>query len=110
MKLACVNWPADKEAAVAGGLGHRPVGRISERIAAAGYNCVRLALPVLLAADESLASLTVRKSFQRLGLLDSLAGFEANNPSMLDIPLISAYQVGNFISSLLGVCVWGNRN
>lgn len=100
VKLACVIWPSHREAAVAEGLSNYPVDLISKRIASTGFNCVRLAFPVILAADRSLAAVTVRQSFQKLRLLDSIAGFQANNPSMLDLPLISAYQVGNFISSL----------
>ncbi|RVW71967.1 hypothetical protein CK203_052528 [Vitis vinifera] len=92
VKLACVNWPSHREAPVAEGLSNHPVDLISKRIASLGFNCVRLALPLFLATDQSLASLTVRQSFQRLGLLESLAGFQANNPSMLDLPLTSAYQ------------------
>ncbi|KAJ9671656.1 hypothetical protein PVL29_025388 [Vitis rotundifolia] len=92
VKLACVNWPSHQEAAVAEGLSNHPVDLISKRIASLGFNCVRLTLPLFLATDQSLASLTVRQSFQRLGLLESLAGFQANNPSMLDLPLTSAYQ------------------
>ncbi|XP_002284895.1 glycosyl hydrolase 5 family protein [Vitis vinifera] len=92
VKLACVNWPSHQEAAVAEGLSNHPVDLISKRIASLGFNCVRLTLPLFLATDQSLASLTVIQSFQRLGLLESLAGFQANNPSMLDLPLTSAYQ------------------
>ena len=100
VKLACVNWPTHLEAVVAEGLSKQPVGMISKRIASMGFNCVRLTWPLFLATNQSLASLTVRQSFQRLGLLESIAGFQANNPSMLDLPLISAYQVRNLINYL----------
>ncbi|RVW72603.1 hypothetical protein CK203_050611 [Vitis vinifera] len=93
VKLACVNWPSHLEAVVAEGLSKQPVAMISKKIGSMGFNCVRLTWPLFLATNQSLASLTVRQSFQRLGLLESIAGFQANNPSMVDLPLISAYQV-----------------
>ncbi|WJZ80693.1 hypothetical protein VitviT2T_000592 [Vitis vinifera] len=92
VKLACVNWPSHLEAVVAEGLSKQPVAMISKKIGSMGFNCVRLTWPLFLATNQSLASLTVRQSFQRLGLLESIAGFQANNPSMVDLPLISAYQ------------------
>ena len=101
VKLECVNWPSHLEAVVAEGLSKQPVAMISKKIGSMGFNCVRLTWPLFLATNQSLASLTVRQSFQRLGLLESIAGFQANNPSMVDLPLISAYQVRQLISSLL---------
>lgn len=103
VKLACVNWVAHLDAVVAEGLSKQPVDSISKGIKSMGFNCVRLTWPILLVTDESLANLTVRKSFQKLGLLDSLAGVQANNPSVIDLPLIQAYQVAhspNFDSSI----------
>lgn len=98
VKLACVNWPSHLEAVVAEGLSKQPVSAISKRIASMGFNCVRLTWPLFLATNQSLASLTVRQSFQRLGLLESISGFQANNPSMVDLPLMSAFEVSDSIS------------
>lgn len=92
VKLRCVNWVSHLEAVVAEGLSKQPIEEISKRIASLGFNCVRLTWPLFLATNDSLASLTVRQSFQRLGLPESIAGIQANNPSIVDLPLIKAFQ------------------
>ncbi|KAJ4829946.1 hypothetical protein Tsubulata_049018 [Turnera subulata] len=102
VKLACVNWVAHLEVLVAEGLSKQPVDVISQRIASMGFNCVRLTWPIYLVTNDSLGSLTVRQSFQSLGLVESIAGIQANNPSIIDLPLIKAYQA--VVSSL------GNNN
>ncbi|XP_039065835.1 glycosyl hydrolase 5 family protein-like [Hibiscus syriacus] len=98
VKLACVNWSAHSELMVAEGLSKQPMDTIAKRIASMGFNCVRYTWPVYLITNDSLASLTVRQSFQRLGFVESIAGIQANNPSIIDVPLIKAYQA--VVSSL----------
>ncbi|KAG7980014.1 hypothetical protein I3843_05G159000 [Carya illinoinensis] len=98
VKLACVNWVSHLEVVVAEGLSKQPVHAISERIKSMGFNCVRLTWPLFLATNDSLASLTVRQSFQNLGLSESIAGIKANNPSIVDLSLIQAVQA--VVSSL----------
>lgn len=93
VKLACVNWVTHLEAVVAEGLSKQPVDVISKQILEMGFNCVRLTWPLYLAVNQTLASITVRKSFQNLGLTESIAGFQANNPSLVDLTLIEAYKV-----------------
>ncbi|KAI4317329.1 hypothetical protein L6164_025205 [Bauhinia variegata] len=93
VKLACVNWVAHLDAVVAEGLSKQPVDVISKGIRAMGFNCVRLTWPLWLVTNDSLASLTVRQSFQNLGLLESIAGIQTNNPSVIDLTLLQAYQV-----------------
>lgn len=93
VKLACTNWVTHLELVTAEGLSKQPVDEISRKIVAMGFNCVRLTWPLYLATNESLASLTVRQSFQRLGLNEYLSGIQANNPSFLDLSLIDAYKV-----------------
>ncbi|KAL9329629.1 hypothetical protein ACSQ67_004632 [Phaseolus vulgaris] len=93
VKLACVNWVSHLEVVVAEGLSKKPVDAISKGIKSMGFNCVRLTWPILLVTNDSLASLTVRSSFQNLGLLESVAGVQTNNPSIIDLPLIQAFQV-----------------
>lgn len=78
---------------VAEGLSKQPMDTISKHIVDMGFNCVRLTWPLYLATNDSLASLTVRRSFQKLGLLEAIAGIQSNNPSIVDLPLIKAYQV-----------------
>uniref|UniRef100_A0A5B7C8W2 Putative Cellulase protein n=1 Tax=Davidia involucrata TaxID=16924 RepID=A0A5B7C8W2_DAVIN len=98
VKLACVNWVSHLEAMVAEGLSKKPVDVISKQIVSMGFNCVRLTWPLFLVTNDSLASLTVRQSFQNLGLLESISGFQVNNPSIIDLTLINAYQA--VVSSL----------
>ncbi|KAK9934538.1 hypothetical protein M0R45_021678 [Rubus argutus] len=102
VKLACVNWVAHLDAVVAEGLSKQPVDAIADRITSLGFNCVRLTWPLYLATNDSLASLTVRQSFQNLGLQQSIAGVQSNNPSFIDLPLLQAFQ--EVVSSL------GNNN
>ncbi|KAI7748872.1 hypothetical protein M8C21_032793 [Ambrosia artemisiifolia] len=92
VKLSCVNWVSHLDAVVAEGLSKQPVDVISKKILAMGFNCVRLTYPLFLFTNESLASVTVRQSLKKLGLIESVAGFQANNPSFIDLPLIKAFQ------------------
>lgn len=93
VKLRCVNWVSHLEAVVAEGLSKQPIDAISNRIESLGFNCVRLTWPLFLATNESLNSLTVRQSFQRLGLAEAIAGVQANNPFIIDLPLMKAFEV-----------------
>ena len=58
-----------------------------------GFNCVRLSWPTFLFSDDSLGAVTVRQSFQNLGLSQALAGIQSNNPSIIDLPIQKAFQV-----------------
>ncbi|KAI3930034.1 hypothetical protein MKW98_029080 [Papaver atlanticum] len=92
VKLACTSWVSHLEPMVAEGMSKQPLDSISKKIRNMGFNCVRLTWPLFLVTNDSLASVTVRKSFQSLGLLESISGIQANNPSLLDLPLIEAFQ------------------
>ncbi|XVE74909.1 hypothetical protein DITRI_Ditri12bG0056400 [Diplodiscus trichospermus] len=98
VKLACLNWVSHLEPVVAEGLSKQPMDMIAKRIVSMGFNCVRLTWPLFLVTNDSLASLTVRQSFQKFGLLESIAGIQVNNPSIIDVSLIKAYQA--VVSSL----------
>lgn len=98
VKLSCVNWVSHLDAVVAEGLSKQPVDAISNKISAMGFNCVRLTYPLFLFTNDSLASVTVRQSLRKLGLIESIAGFQANNPSIIDLPLLKAFQ--EVVSSL----------
>ncbi|GMY28835.1 glycosyl hydrolase 5 family protein-like [Fagus crenata] len=92
VKLACVNWPSHLDTVVAEGLSKQPMDAISKRIVSMGFNCVRLTWPTFLVSDDSLAALTVRQSFENLGLSGFLTGIQSNNPSIIDLPLIKAFE------------------
>lgn len=92
VKLACVNWVTHLEGMVAEGLGKQPLDVISKSIASMGFNCVRFTWPLFLVTDDSLASLTVRQSFLSLGLNESISAIQANNPTLVDLPLLQAYK------------------
>lgn len=96
VKLSCVNWVSHLDAVVAEGLSKQPVDMISKKILEMGFNCVRLTYPLFLFTNDTLGSVTVRQSLRKLGLIESIAGFQANNPSIIDLSLIKAFQVRNF--------------
>ena len=91
------------EPMVTEGLSKQPMDAISKKTASMGFNCVRLIWPLFLVTNDSLASLTVRQSCQSLGQSESIAEIQSYNPSIIDLPLIKAYQVKylfHFISFL----------
>ncbi|XP_030956814.1 glycosyl hydrolase 5 family protein-like [Quercus lobata] len=92
VKLACVNWVSHMDPMVAEGLNKQPLDAISKRIVSMGFNCVRFTWPLYLVTNDSLASLTVRRSFQILGLSQCIAGIQAKNPSIIDVTLIRAFR------------------
>lgn len=86
------------EVMVAEGLNQQPVDAISQAIINMGFNCVRLTWPLFLFTNDSLGSITVRQSFKNLGLFGSIVGLQANNPSIVDLSVLDAYQVTNLHS------------
>ncbi|XP_057776822.1 glycosyl hydrolase 5 family protein-like [Salvia miltiorrhiza] len=92
VKLACVNWPSHLEVVVAEGLSKKAADEISSEIIDMGFNCVRFTWPLFLFTNDTLASLSVRQSFKNLGLFEAIAGLQINNPSIIDLSLIKAYQ------------------
>ncbi|KAG6479992.1 hypothetical protein ZIOFF_063469 [Zingiber officinale] len=93
VKLACVNWPSHLEPMVAEGMSKLPLDEISKAIGAMGFNCVRLTWPTFLATNDPLANITVRQSFDRLGLnFSDVSLIERHNPALVDLSLIEAYQ------------------
>ncbi|XP_077229742.1 glycosyl hydrolase 5 family protein-like [Tasmannia lanceolata] len=98
VKLACMSWASHLEVMLAEGLNRKPLDTISKKIVSMGFNCVRLTWPLFMVTNDSLASLTVRQSFLNNGLTESIAAIQVNNPSLIDLPLIQAYQA--VVSSL----------
>ncbi|KAK9117367.1 hypothetical protein Sjap_016314 [Stephania japonica] len=99
VKLACVNWPSHLEPVLTEGLNKRPFDAIAKEIVEMGFNCVRLTWPLYLATNDSVSSLTVQQSFHNLGLSDSLTSIARNNPSIINLSLIQAFQ---WVASKLG--------
>ncbi|XP_068666326.1 glycosyl hydrolase 5 family protein-like [Aristolochia californica] len=81
------------EVMLAEGLSKQPLDYISKQIASMGFNCVRLTWPLFMITNNTLASVTVRQSFQSLGLVESIAGIQVNNPSIIDLQVVEAFQV-----------------
>jgi hypothetical protein len=100
VKLACANWASHLEPVAAEGLSRRGVGDIAARVAAMGFNCVRITWPTYLATNATLSSLPLRWSLQLLGLRESAAGVRVNNPDLLDLPLIDVFRVGGSYPTL----------
>ncbi|KMZ71266.1 hypothetical protein ZOSMA_184G00180 [Zostera marina] len=92
VKLACVNWVSHLQPVFAEGLGKKSVSEISKDIKSNGFNCVRFTWPTDLATNNTLASLTVRRNFESLGLYHAIPGIAANNPDLIDLPIIEAYE------------------
>ncbi|KAE9587787.1 hypothetical protein Lal_00022038 [Lupinus albus] len=92
VKLACVNWVSHSETILAEGLNKKPLDDISKTIKDLGFNCVRLTWPILLATNDSLASITIRDHFHSLGLNQTVIDIQKINPSILDLSLIKAFQ------------------
>ncbi len=80
MKLVCMNWVSQLEAMVAEGLSKQPVDAIAKRITAPGFNYVWRTWPLYLITNNTFASLTIRKSFKSLSLLESISEIQSNNP------------------------------
>lgn len=94
VKLACANWPSHLKPVVAEGLSSQPMDSISKKIKDMGFNCVRLTWPLELMINDTLAfNVTVKQSFERYGLDHELQGIYTHNPSIVNIPLINAFQV-----------------
>ncbi|KAL5998253.1 hypothetical protein ACLOJK_009191 [Asimina triloba] len=106
-KLACVSWPAHMEAMVPEGLSMQPLDNISKNITAMGFNCVRLTWALYMLTDDSLGSTTVHQSFQNLGLNDALAGIQTNNPQLLKLTVVQAFQavVSNLASNNIMIII-----
>ncbi|RID73522.1 hypothetical protein BRARA_B00673 [Brassica rapa] len=93
VKLACVNWPAHLQPAVAEGLSKQPLDSISKKIVSMGFNCVRLTWPLDLMTNDTLAlKITVKQSFESLKLFDDALGIQTHNPKILNLPIFNAFQ------------------
>nr|DAD34406.1 TPA_asm: hypothetical protein HUJ06_005046 [Nelumbo nucifera] len=92
VKLGCVNWASHLQPLLAEGLNKQPLDVISKQIVAMGFNCVRFTWPLWMATNDTLSSMTVQQSFESLGLLESIGAIRVNNPSMLNLTILQAFQ------------------
>ncbi|KAM7269222.1 hypothetical protein ACFE04_024719 [Oxalis oulophora] len=94
VKLACVNWGAHLQPMTTEGLHRQPLDVITKKIVSMGFNCVRFTWPTYLMTNDSMANVTVRSSFKRIGaeMDDAIAGIQAFNPSIIDLPIIEAFK------------------
>lgn len=90
MKLVCVNWPSHMQAMLAEGLHLQPLDNITAKVAQLRFNCVRLTYSIHMFTRY--ANLTVQQSFENFDMKDAIAGITINNPSLLNMTLVQAYQ------------------
>ncbi|MQL82907.1 hypothetical protein Taro_015383 [Colocasia esculenta] len=91
VKLRCVNWAAHMPAVVPEGLDKQPLDDIVARVAALGFNCVRLTWATYLFTRPRYENLTVAGSLSALGLDEAAAGLAANNPFVSALAVREAY-------------------
>ena len=88
VQMRCANWPGHMETMLPEGLQWQPLSAIVKLLAQPGtFNCIRLTYSVELFYLGQ--NLTARQSFTRLGLTDTIAQVEANNPTLIDMPLLA---------------------
>ena len=92
VKLACVNWVSHLQPMVAEGLHKRPVGEIAGVILSMGFNCVRLTWATYMFTRPSYGNRTVAESLGGLGLSQAKEGVAKNNPELLNLSLVDAYE------------------
>ncbi|KAL5749990.1 hypothetical protein ACOSP7_024593 [Xanthoceras sorbifolium] len=90
VKLTCVNWAAHLEPMVAEGLDRKPLRDIVAKVAEHHFNCVRLTWATFLFTRY--AQRTVTESLDSLGLREAKDGIAKNNPVILNMTLIQAYE------------------
>ena len=90
VKLMCVNWPGHMQAMLAEGLHLRPLDNIAASVAKLHFNCVRLTYSIHMFTRH--ANLTVQQSFENFDFKEAMAGIARNNPSILNLTLVEAYE------------------
>ncbi|XP_034701646.1 glycosyl hydrolase 5 family protein-like [Vitis riparia] len=92
VKLACVNWISHLQAMVVEGLHKRPLREIAGGITAMGFNCVRLTWATYMFTRPSYGNRSVAESLGGLGLSEAKEGVARNNPELLNLSLVEAYE------------------
>ncbi|XP_058102111.1 glycosyl hydrolase 5 family protein-like [Magnolia sinica] len=91
VKLHCVNWVAHMQPMIAEGLDRKPLLEIAAQVDSLGFNCVRLTWATFMFTNASYKNLTVLQSLNSLELGRAAAGIASNNPSLLGITIVEAY-------------------
>lgn len=92
VKLACVNWVSHLQPMVVEGLHKRPLTEIAGRITDMGFNCVRLTWATYMFTRPSYGNRTVAESLGGLGLSQAKEGVARNNPQLLNLSLVQAFE------------------
>ncbi|KAJ4951820.1 hypothetical protein NE237_028652 [Protea cynaroides] len=91
VKLSCVNWVAHMEPMVAEGLDKKPLQDIASKVASLGFNCVRLTWATYMFTRTLPVNFTVARSLNSLGLGKAVLGIASNNPTLLNLTILQAY-------------------
>ncbi|KAF6162132.1 hypothetical protein GIB67_008261 [Kingdonia uniflora] len=75
------------------GLDKQPLSEIVGRVSALGFNCVRLTWATYMFTRARYGNLTVRGSLESLELMDASMGVAKNNPSLLNVSVVEAYDM-----------------
>lgn len=90
VQLRCANWPGHMETMLPEGLQYATVDDLVSLLVQSGvFNCIRLGYSVEMVASYS--SLTARASFTRLNLSTHIEPFSKYNPSLIDAPVLAAF-------------------
>ncbi|GAV85091.1 Cellulase domain-containing protein, partial [Cephalotus follicularis] len=89
VKLTCVNWAAHLQPMLAEGLDKKPLSEIVAKVADNKFNCVRLTWATYMFTRYGL--LNVTDTLESLGLWAAREGIEMNNPEVLTMTLVQAY-------------------
>ena len=81
VRMKCVNWPATMESMLPEGLQHNSIENIVRLIQQMNMTCVRLTYSIDLARSTDL---TAYRSLEQLNLTSALAGFQLNNPMLIN--------------------------
>lgn len=92
VKLACVNWPSHLEPMLTEGLDHKPLKHLASLLAKQHFTCVRLTWSTFMFTRPDYGNKTVAQTFDSLNLLQAKAGIAKNNPFLLKMTHVQAYQ------------------
>ncbi|KAJ9148002.1 hypothetical protein P3X46_030101 [Hevea brasiliensis] len=90
VKLACGNWPSHVEIMLAEGLDKQPLQYIIAQLRQHHFNCVRFTWATHMFTRY--ANRTVMESLDSFNLTDAKAGIAKNNPFVLKLTLVQAFE------------------